>query len=149
MMPPPFEVSEPFRLNLRRLRRRVGLSQEQLAARASLHRTEIGLLEKGERLPRIDTLMKLAASLEVPPGELLDGIEWVPSSGKAKGTFWLRAQGVGNWPAEMVRRAGESHAELLNRAEALRGRQSASADAAALVREGRDDVEPRHDRGDD
>jgi transcriptional regulator with XRE-family HTH domain len=38
-------VAERFGDNLRRTRRREGLSQEQLAARASLHRTEIGRLE--------------------------------------------------------------------------------------------------------
>jgi transcriptional regulator with XRE-family HTH domain len=88
----PFEVGEPFRLNLRRLRRRAGLSQEQLAARASLHRTAIGLMENGRRLPRIDTLMRLAASLEVTPNELLDGIEWVPPREQAEGTFWMRGR---------------------------------------------------------
>ena len=147
-MTPPFEVSEPFRLNLRRLRRRVGLSQAQLAARASLHRTEIGLLEKGERLPRIDTLMKLAASLEVPPGELLDGIEWVPSSGEAEGTFWLPESFGDPRSAAQGRKRDERHAELMKRAEALRARQPATTDVVALVREGRGEAGPRGDRAD-
>jgi len=71
-------VAERFGRNLRRVRRREGLSQEELAVRASLHRTEVGKLENGERLPRIDTLVRLADSMVVPPGELLDGIHWVP-----------------------------------------------------------------------
>lgn len=37
------------------------------------------MLERGERLPRIDTLIKLMGALEVPAGDLLDGIEWVPA----------------------------------------------------------------------
>lgn len=45
---------------------------------ASLHRTEISQLERGLRLARIDTLVKLAASLEVSTDELLVGIEWQP-----------------------------------------------------------------------
>jgi transcriptional regulator with XRE-family HTH domain len=69
-------VSERFSANLVRCRRRAGLSQEKVAFRASLHRTEIGHLEGGTRLPRIDTLMKLAGALGVAPGELLDGIAW-------------------------------------------------------------------------
>lgn len=86
----PFGVAEQFRSNLRRSRHSVRLSQEELAALAGLHRTAIGLMEKGERLPRIDTLVKLAASLEVTPNSLLDGIEWVPSRNQAKGAFWTR-----------------------------------------------------------
>lgn len=46
--------------------------------RASLHRTEIGLLEQGKRKARIDTLMKLCGAVEATPAELLDGIEWLP-----------------------------------------------------------------------
>ncbi len=47
---------------------------------ASLHRTEVSQLERGLRLCRIDTLIKLAGSLEVSPDELLDGIDWKPGS---------------------------------------------------------------------
>lgn len=65
-----------FGENLRRCRRRAGLSQEEVAIRASLHRTEIGLLERGERLPRIDTCIKLAGAVEVDAAELLTGIAW-------------------------------------------------------------------------
>lgn len=81
-------VAERFGANLLRCRRRVRLSQEQTAVRALLHRTEIGLLEHGERVPRIDTLMKLAGALEVAPGELLAGIEWLPGPGVRPGRFY-------------------------------------------------------------
>jgi transcriptional regulator with XRE-family HTH domain len=59
-------VGDRFGGNLRRVRRREGLSQEQLASRASLHRTEIGRLERGERVCRIDTLVRLAGAMAVP-----------------------------------------------------------------------------------
>ncbi len=49
-----------------------------MAFRASLHRTEIGLLERGGRVPKIDTAAKLAGALGVTLAELLDGIEWHP-----------------------------------------------------------------------
>jgi transcriptional regulator with XRE-family HTH domain len=81
-------VAERFGENLRRVRRREDLSQERLARRASLQRTEIGLLEKGERVSRIDTLIRLAGAMAVPPGELLEGIDWV-SGPETLGTFVL------------------------------------------------------------
>jgi transcriptional regulator with XRE-family HTH domain len=70
-------VAERFGENLMLYRRRVGLSQEELGFRSSLHRTEIGELERGVRVPRIDTLVKLAGALSVPPGDLLKGMAWV------------------------------------------------------------------------
>lgn len=56
-------------------RRRAGYSQEELGKRCSLHPTEIGMIESGDRLPRSDTLMKLAGGLEVGAELLLRGIE--------------------------------------------------------------------------
>jgi len=43
-----------------------------------LHRSEIGVLERGSRLCRVDTVMKLAGSLSIPATDLLEGIEWIP-----------------------------------------------------------------------
>jgi transcriptional regulator with XRE-family HTH domain len=90
---PSQEVADRFGANLWRIRRREGLSQEQLAIRASLHRTEIGHLEGGSRLCRIDTLTKLAGSMAVPPGELLDGIDWVPGP-ETEGSFTFGGDGL-------------------------------------------------------
>lgn len=73
-------VAAQFGNNLRYCRRRADLSQEELGYAASLHRTEIGLLERGARVPRIDTLVKLAGGLSIPPSELLTDIEWTPGS---------------------------------------------------------------------
>lgn len=71
-------IAVSFGRNLARCRKRAGLSQEELAVRASLHRTAVGQLERGERVARVDTLIKLAGSLGIPPGELLDGMGWEP-----------------------------------------------------------------------
>lgn len=57
--------------NIRRLRRHRGLSQEQLAERADLHRVFVGQVERGEKCPSILTLEKIAQALEVEAGELL------------------------------------------------------------------------------
>jgi excisionase family DNA binding protein len=73
-------IAEEFGKNLHRARKRAGISQEALAVLATLHRTEIGLLERGERLPRIDTAIKLAGALGLPLEKLVEGIEWRPGS---------------------------------------------------------------------
>lgn len=92
-------VAGRFGENLRRVRRHEGLSQEQLAARALLHRTEVGKLERAGRVCRIDTLIRLAGAMAVPPGELLEGIDWVPGP-EPSGAFVL---GAGSWPARAWR----------------------------------------------
>lgn len=78
--------------NLARCRKQAKLSQEELAVRASLHRTAVGQLERGERVARVDTLVKLAGSLGIPPDELLDGLGWDPG-----GTRLGRFTAKGMW----------------------------------------------------
>jgi transcriptional regulator with XRE-family HTH domain len=66
---------EQFAENLKRQRDRAGLSQEALADVCDLHRTEISLLERSKRSPRLETIVILAKGLGLSsPGELLDGI---------------------------------------------------------------------------
>lgn len=72
------KVARRFGENLRQARRRVGISQESLGFAAGLHRTEIGLLERGARVPRIDTAIKICSGLDIEPDELLEGITWQP-----------------------------------------------------------------------
>jgi transcriptional regulator with XRE-family HTH domain len=66
--------------NIARARERAGLSQEGLGVRSSLHRTAVGQLERGERVARSDTLVKVAGSLGVSPAALLDGLSWRPGA---------------------------------------------------------------------
>jgi transcriptional regulator with XRE-family HTH domain len=74
----PFAVR--FGANLAYCRLRAGdLSQEELGMRADLHRTAVGQLERGERVARTDTLVKLAGSLGISFDELLAGLLWTPS----------------------------------------------------------------------
>jgi transcriptional regulator with XRE-family HTH domain len=58
--------------NIRRTRDELGLSQEELAARAGLHRTYMSGVERGVRNPTIMVLEKIAKALKVKPGSLLD-----------------------------------------------------------------------------
>lgn len=80
------DIAARFGENLIRCRKRADMSQEELAIRASLHRTEIGMLERGIRVARIDTLVKLAGALSIPASELIDGIDWAPG-GTRTGQF--------------------------------------------------------------
>lgn len=74
------DIAARFGANVARCRKRAGISQEQLSVRASLHRTEVSQIERGMRLCRIDTLLKLTGSLGVTPDELLAGMDWMPGA---------------------------------------------------------------------
>jgi transcriptional regulator with XRE-family HTH domain len=66
---------EQFAENLKHQRDRAGLSQEALADVCDLHRTEISLLERSKRSPRLETIVILSKGLGLSsPGELIDGI---------------------------------------------------------------------------
>ena len=69
------EPREQFARNLRAQRLRRGLSQEALGDACGLHRTEVSLLERAGRDPRLSTITRLAHALGVPAAALLDGIE--------------------------------------------------------------------------
>ena len=75
-------LSRRFAINLVVLRGRADLSQEGISNRAGLHTTEISLLERGLRLPRLDTIVKLAGALDVEPCTLFAGMRWRPAESK-------------------------------------------------------------------
>lgn len=81
------EMARRLGRNVFLARRRAGFSQEEVGAMASLHRTEVGMVENGERLPRADTLIKLAAALGIDAAELLAGIEWIVPAPTRPGSF--------------------------------------------------------------
>lgn len=58
--------------NLRRLRQANGLTQEELAHGASLDRNYVGMLERGENAPTVDTLERLAQALGIDPVLFMD-----------------------------------------------------------------------------
>jgi transcriptional regulator with XRE-family HTH domain len=73
-------IAKLFGENLARFREAAGLSQEEVGIRAAVHRTEVSQLERAQRTPRIDTLVKLAGAVGVEPADLLEGIAWTPAT---------------------------------------------------------------------
>ena len=69
------ELHKQFGKVLRELRKRTGLSQEQLGLECNLDRTFISLLERGLRQPTLTTLFVLAHKLNVSPVEIVQKIE--------------------------------------------------------------------------
>lgn len=66
------ERLQQFGLHVRALRQSQNLSQEELAEKANMHRTYIGMIERGERNPALLNLIRLAQALDVPLTELVN-----------------------------------------------------------------------------
>jgi transcriptional regulator with XRE-family HTH domain len=73
-------AARAFGENLARYRAESGISQEELGHLSSMHRTQIGDLEKGRKQPRLDTIVKIAGALGIDPCELIKGVRWTPPS---------------------------------------------------------------------
>ena len=54
-----------FGKKVRETRVRMGLSQEELAKRAKVHRTYIGMIERAEKNITLENIEKLAGALEI------------------------------------------------------------------------------------
>jgi transcriptional regulator with XRE-family HTH domain len=66
------EIGRRLAANMKRLRRERGWSQEELAARAGLHRTFISQIERATKNPTLNVLEKVARALGVTVGKLVD-----------------------------------------------------------------------------
>ncbi|OBZ12358.1 MULTISPECIES: helix-turn-helix domain-containing protein [Bacillales] len=60
--------------NIRLLRKKRGLSQEQLAFRADINASYMGQVERGEKNPTIDVLSKIALALQTPLEKIVNVI---------------------------------------------------------------------------
>ena len=69
------QFSDAFSEVVKRLREARKLSKAALAKRAGLHQTYIGLLERGERSPNLDTAKAIANALEMPLGKMITKAE--------------------------------------------------------------------------
>lgn len=76
-MPSPPAVSlaaQTFGERVRARRQELGLTQEQLAEACGLHWTFIGQVERGRRNISLHNILKIAAGLQLDPGELVQGL---------------------------------------------------------------------------
>jgi transcriptional regulator with XRE-family HTH domain len=65
------DVRERIGLNVQRLRRAKGLTQEELADRAEMHQTYLSGVENGARNPSVLVLARIAKALSVDIEELV------------------------------------------------------------------------------
>ena len=69
------KVNDAIGIAISELRRELGLSQEELAERAGIHRTYVSQLERGIKSPTIAVLLKLSKALNTRPSRILRSIE--------------------------------------------------------------------------
>lgn len=66
------EILVKFGNKVRERRRTLNLSQEELASRAGVHRTYIGMIERAEKNITLENIQKIAKALEIPLDKLMD-----------------------------------------------------------------------------
>ena len=64
-----------FGKRIRALRGDLGMTQEMLATKVGLDRSYMGFLERGERNPSLEVIIKIAKALNIKPDELLKDIK--------------------------------------------------------------------------
>ncbi|TAE34903.1 MAG: XRE family transcriptional regulator [Alphaproteobacteria bacterium] len=68
------DILKRLGLRIRDLRLERAISQEELAAIANVHRTYIGMVERGEKNITILTLVRFSVALEINLIDILKGI---------------------------------------------------------------------------
>ena len=68
-------ILESFGKTVRLYRQRLGISQEELAARCGLHRTYVGAIERGERNVSLVNIERMANGLQVSLEELFAEVQ--------------------------------------------------------------------------
>ncbi len=69
------KIAAEFGGRLRALRLEAGLSQEALADLAVVHRTYVGLVERGQTTPTLYSIVRFAEALAIDPADLVRGIK--------------------------------------------------------------------------
>jgi transcriptional regulator with XRE-family HTH domain len=66
---------QKFGARVRARREALGLTQAKLAEKAGVTSNYVGVLERGLKLPTLDTLVKMARALDLRPAELLGDLQ--------------------------------------------------------------------------
>jgi transcriptional regulator with XRE-family HTH domain len=82
----PEDARKRFAANVERLCRQHDYSVDRLAERSGIEREELDAILRGEAEARVDSVVRLAGALGVTPGELHEGVAWVPD-GEGGGEF--------------------------------------------------------------
>jgi transcriptional regulator with XRE-family HTH domain len=69
-------IAKKLGAKIQKLRQERGLSQEELAFEADLHRTYISHVERGSRNITFLALCKIAKGLKIAPDEVIRGIKF-------------------------------------------------------------------------
>ncbi|WP_436515418.1 helix-turn-helix domain-containing protein [Ekhidna sp. To15] len=69
------ELSKSFGVVVRVRRTELKLSQEELAHQAGLHRTYIGMIERGEKNITLENIDKISSALKLSVSELFKNLE--------------------------------------------------------------------------
>ncbi|HYE17369.1 MAG TPA: helix-turn-helix transcriptional regulator [Tepidisphaeraceae bacterium] len=64
-----------FGTELKRLRLKAGLTQEQVAARAKVTREYVSMLEAGKYVPTIEVFIRLVRAVDASPSEVIATVE--------------------------------------------------------------------------
>ena len=80
------DVKKGFGLTIKRWRRESGISQEELAWRAGLHRSYVADIERGARNASLQTIEKLAKALKISLSTLFEPLEQTTEGGPEQGS---------------------------------------------------------------
>jgi two-component system response regulator len=84
----PADVQKGFGAEIKRRRVQLGISQEKLAERASLHRTYVSDVEAGKRNPSLASIQRLTLALGASLGAIFASVEdGAKESGETRGTL--------------------------------------------------------------
>ncbi len=65
-------VNKDFGKRVAELRKKAGYSQEQFAFKCGVDRTYVGVVERGEKSPTLNTIEKIANALDISMSELFN-----------------------------------------------------------------------------
>lgn len=76
-------IKTAFAEVLKKARTAQGLTQEELANRAGLYRTYPSLLERAERQPTLNVVIRLGKALDIEPSEIVRRVSEAINAGDA------------------------------------------------------------------